>query len=387
MERFFTLRYAALLGFIALLAALAFWNIRTLSTLHQESVYFIDLSARQMALAQRLAADAARLDLAAGQEQRGLLAENLRKNTEFMANSHDMLTGEATRLPDIYRSSEALRAVYHKPPLFLDQQVRRYLQTVRELLEEPDPARRASLRDSLLLAARERLPEALRQAARLYRDEAHERAELLRTLGLGILALTLGLLLLELFLIFRPLSRRVSEADRNLTELARKMEEASRTDSLTCLPNRACMNEILERELSAARRYGNALSILLLDIDHFSRFNTIYGLESGDRLLAEVALLLKNNLRLTDHVFRYEGEAFAVVATQTPVDGALALAEKLRRVIKGCAFGSQPLTLSLGITAVAAQDDRENLLRRATQALKRAKDNGRDRAEVEPSPA
>ncbi|HBR06970.1 MAG TPA: hypothetical protein DD766_08285 [Desulfovibrio sp.] len=387
MERSLTLRYSATLGFVALLAGLAFWNIHSLSALHQESAYFLDLAASQTGLAQRLAAESVRLNLASDPAERTRIADTARQIAAQIRNSHLLLTGEAAPLPGYYRYSGALRALYFNPPLLLDQQVRAYLQTAQDLLAEPDPARRAALRDALLFAAMERLPEALRQAARLYRDEARTRADTLRLMGLGILTLTLGLLLGEITLVFRPMLRNMATARSNLKEMARKMEDAACTDSLTSLYNRAKLNEVLDREVSAAQRYGNPLSLLLLDLDHFSRINSAYGLETGDRLLVELALLIKNNLRITDRAFRFDGEAFAVLAIQTPLEGAVALGDKLRRLTKGFLFGSQPLTLSLGLASFRQGDGRESLLLRAAEALEQAKAKGRDRLETETAPA
>jgi diguanylate cyclase (GGDEF)-like protein len=387
MERLLPLRYAATLSFVALLAGLAFWNIHSLSALHQESAYFMDLAASQMGLVQRLAADSVRLDLAADPQERARIADSARQIAERIGNSHLLLTGEAAPLPDYYRYSGSLRALYYNQPLLLDQQVRNYVQLALNLLAEADPTRRASLRDSLLYAAGERLPEALRLAARLYRDEARTKAANLRLMGLGILTLTLGLLLVDLTLVFRPMLRHVTAARQSLGEMARRVETAAATDSLTSLLNRAKFNEVLEREVSAARRYGNPLSLLLLDVDHFNRINNDYGLETGDRLLAELALLVKNNLRITDHAFRLDGEVFAVLATQTPLEGAAALGEKLRRLAKGFLFGTEPLTLSLGLAAFRRGDERESLLSRATEALKEAKAKGRDRLEIEAATA
>lgn len=387
MEKSFTLRYAATLSFVALLAGLAFWNIHSLSTLHQESAYFIDLAANQIGLAQRLAAETVRLDLASDQAERARIAATARQLGEQIRNSHILLTGEAAPLPDYYRYSGPLRALYYNQPLHLDQQVRDYLRTAQDLLSEAKAARRVELRDVLFFAAMERLPEAMRLAARLYRDEARSQADSLRLMGLGILILTLGLLLVDLGLVFRPMLQNMATARTTLTEMARKVEDAASIDSLTSLLNRAKLNEVLDREVSAAQRYGSPLSLLLLDVDHFSRINAEYGLETGDKLLAELALLVKNNLRVTDRAFRYDGESFVVLATQTPLEGGAALGEKLRRLAKGFLFDSKPMTLSLGLASFRQGDGRESLLLRATEALRLAKSRGRDRLETEAATA
>lgn len=256
-----------------------------------------------------------RLDLTADPAERARIADTARQIAEQIRNSHLLLTGEAAPLPGYYRYSGALRALYFNQPLHLDQQVRIYLQAAQDLLDEPDPARRAVLRNALLSAAMGRLPEALRQAARLYRDEARTRAGTLRLLGLGVLALTLGLLLGEITLVFRPMPRNMAAARSNLKEMTRKMEDAATTDSLTSLHNRTKLSEVRDREVSAA------------------------------------------------------------------------LGGKLRRLAKGFQFGSQPLTLSLGLASFRQGDGRESLLLRAAEALEQAKAKGRDRLETEAAPA
>lgn len=389
MERKLILRYAAALVLVAVLAILAFWDIHSLAALQEESSGIIDLAAGQQVLAQRMAVAAAQHELAADPGLRERLAADLARDAEQLRNTHERLSAALAgenRLPGPFTGgSEALRAIYQKPPLHLDRQVRLFLQAAREILGETDPARRHTLTEGLLTAARGPLAEALRAAARQYQAEAVQQSAVLRSAGLGLILLVLAVLLFEMAQIFRPLLHRMVEARRQMRELACEAEEASACDRLTGLYHRVKLTEFLEREMSSSRRYATPLSLLLLDVDRFSQINATYGHETGDRLLAELALLIKNNLRLSDLAFRFDGATFAILAPQTSAEGAAVIGDKLRRLVKGYSFGRKPLTASLGAATLAGDDDREQLLSRALRALQQAKTNGRDCLVLEPA--
>jgi diguanylate cyclase len=119
-------------------------------------------------------------------------------------------------------------------------------------------------------------------------------------------------------------------------------------------------------------------------VDRFSLFNAPKATRPGPAL-AELALLIKNNLRLSDLAFRFDGATFAILAPQTSAEGAAVIGDKLRRLVKGYSFGRKPLTASLGAATLAGDDDREQLLSRALRALQQAKTNGRDCLVLEPA--
>lgn len=389
MERKLFLRYAAALVLVAVLAALAFWDIHSLSRLEEESDGIVDLAAGQQALAQRLALTAAQLELASDPGRRESLDADLAQEAARLRNTHDrlsaILTGADAAPFPFALGSEDLRAIYRNPPHNLDRQLSLFLQAARDLRGETDPARRRSLTEDLLVAARGPLAEALRAVPRQFQAETVQRSQFLRSVGLGLFLLTLAVLLFEMIQIFRPLFGRVLEARQQMREMACEAEEASSCDRLTGLYLRIKLPEFLERELSSARRYATPLSLLLLDVDRFSQINTTYGHETGDRLLAELALLIKNNLRLSDLAFRFDGATFAILAPQTSAEGATIIGDKLRRLIKGYSFGRKPLTVSLGAATLAEGDDREQILNRALRALERAKTCGRDCLILEPA--
>jgi diguanylate cyclase (GGDEF)-like protein len=94
--------------------------------------------------------------------------------------------------------------------------------------------------------------------------------------------------------------------------------EQSECDAVTALPNRAAFNRRLRGEIERARRYRRELSVVLFDIDRFKSVNDRFGHPEGDRMLAEVAILLKSSLRQSDSVFRYGGDEFAAICPETP---------------------------------------------------------------------
>ena len=155
-------------------------------------------------------------------------------------------------------------------------------------------------------------------------------------------------------------------------------------DGLTQVFNRRYFEDALERELSRSRRYARALSLLMLDIDHFKKINDTWGHLAGDAVLKDVASTIRSRTRREDVLARYGGEEFALLLPEIDSTGALALAEKVRALVGRHTFtfdGERiPVTLSVGLTEAVRKTDRpEDVVRRADEKLYEAKQGGRNR--------
>lgn len=163
--------------------------------------------------------------------------------------------------------------------------------------------------------------------------------------------------------------------------------ELAITDELTGLSNRRHFHDILNRELTLTQRYSSSLSLIMIDIDHFKKYNDYHGHLQGDVVLKKVATSLLHNTRRIDLTCRFGGEEFIILLPKATAMGAIIAAEKLRSVIEAESFAgeeeSQPggrLTLSLGVSNYPDDTaDINNLLELADQALYKAKDQGRNR--------
>jgi diguanylate cyclase (GGDEF)-like protein len=170
-------------------------------------------------------------------------------------------------------------------------------------------------------------------------------------------------------------------------DYARLYESTKRlsiTDGLTKLYNHRFFQDALKREFARSQRHQSPLSLALLDIDHFKRFNDTYGHQQGDVVLQELARTLRGQVRNLDVVARYGGEEFAVIMPDAPVDVALRVAERLRAAVEGHPVegptGPLSVTISLGVASVphAEITAPAALIAAADRALYRAKERGRN---------
>jgi diguanylate cyclase (GGDEF)-like protein len=168
-----------------------------------------------------------------------------------------------------------------------------------------------------------------------------------------------------------------------------RLAEGAQQDPLTGLYNRRHFDERLGAELSAALRHGRALSLILVDIDHFKAVNDAHGHLAGDEALRACAGVLRETVRKEDVLARYGGEEFVVLARETALAGARALGERLRSGVERTPCSFQALTLrltvSVGVAAVetpgeyVAGESERAALAQADRALYLAKDAGRNR--------
>lgn len=164
--------------------------------------------------------------------------------------------------------------------------------------------------------------------------------------------------------------------------LYREAVDNSLRDSLTRVGNRAAFEMAMQRELEVCRRTGSQFSLLIIDIDFFKRINDQAGHDAGDRVLQAVAGTLRSTLRQTDQMFRYGGEEFAAILSNTSHADALIIAERLRQAIiqQSSPIADQALKLTVSIGAGTSKeiDNRNSLFQRTDDALFQAKTNGRD---------
>ena len=162
-----------------------------------------------------------------------------------------------------------------------------------------------------------------------------------------------------------------------------RLEHLAATDSLTGLPNRKCLREVLDRTLSEAERTGAGFCVLGMDLDHFKSVNDQYGHDAGDQVLCQIADLLRTRLRSTDTPARWGGEEFFVLLPGTGTEGALKIAEAVRAKLAKTPIilGGEQLkvTISIGISEYPADGrDVSELLVSADRRLYEAKSRGRD---------
>jgi len=164
------------------------------------------------------------------------------------------------------------------------------------------------------------------------------------------------------------------------SRLHKQVTELSLRDSLTGVHNRRYFDLFLNNEVNRSKRLGKEMAIIMLDIDHFKKYNDSFGHPAGDKAIQNVAGCIKEGRRTADVVARIGGEEFALILPETHVEGALIVAEKIRSAIMDSSDFEHPITISVGISVSSRTDiDAEILVKEADQALYEAKQTGRNR--------
>ncbi|MEE8426688.1 MAG: GGDEF domain-containing protein [Woeseiaceae bacterium] len=183
------------------------------------------------------------------------------------------------------------------------------------------------------------------------------------------------------------MSERVRSHNKIIAESygeLRKFERHATTDALTGLGNRHSMEESFPREIARCKQGELPISLIMIDVDDFKKFNDLFGHIAGDRVLSAVARILRTQFRSRDVLIRYGGDEFAILLPQVDADAAFVVADRVRICVSGdTADGSDsliriPIKISLGVAGLAENGTLDKLIRTADAALYRAKRAGRD---------
>jgi diguanylate cyclase (GGDEF)-like protein len=182
----------------------------------------------------------------------------------------------------------------------------------------------------------------------------------------------------------RELEKQVEERTAQLREANQELLRLSTTDDLTGIANHRQFGEFLDQEWRRAYRGQFPISLMMLDVDHFKKYNDTHGHPAGDECLRKVAHVLRESAnRPTDLAARYGGEEFVIVLSDTPMEGAVRMAERVREAVS--ALGDPPatpqVTISIGLASMTPDDsnDATDLIAAADACLYSAKQSGRNR--------
>ena len=174
------------------------------------------------------------------------------------------------------------------------------------------------------------------------------------------------------------------QAEEALRESENRYRELSIVDDLTQLYNSRYFYHQLKMEMDRADRYGQPLTLLLLDLDDFKQFNDAYGHIEGDQVLLRLGQVVKRCLRQTDSAYRYGGEEFTILLPMTTSADGVVTAERIRTEFKKEIFSPVPgqdvhVTVSIGLAQYKPQEDMKAFVHRVDQLMYQAKKNGKDR--------
>lgn len=190
----------------------------------------------------------------------------------------------------------------------------------------------------------------------------------------------------EIIRLMSLMSNLTSIAIENAQLMEKTREQAIR-DGLTGLYNHRYFHEVLEKQLDLAQKEGRPIGLFMVDIDHFKNFNDTYGHQAGDFVLQETARLLKSQAETSDFAARYGGEEFVLILSRPDVKSMVQTAQKIRRTTEASVFQSGKVnlkvTISLGGAIYQSSEGKplkkDELIKRADQALYQAKEGGRNR--------
>lgn len=168
-----------------------------------------------------------------------------------------------------------------------------------------------------------------------------------------------------------------------------QFEKASRLahcDALTGAKNRSTFDESLSREINLAQRHGQGFTMLVIDIDHFKRINDNFGHSSGDEVLKSIAETLQDSIRATDMLFRYGGEEFVILLSNSDCHKSCYIADRILASVRDINIKLRgeklKLSVSIGLACLDVQDTAQTLFDRADAAMYEAKNEGRDQIKV-----
>jgi diguanylate cyclase len=189
------------------------------------------------------------------------------------------------------------------------------------------------------------------------------------------------------------LEKNFVDATRELSEIRVSLEQAekrAKTDALTGLPNRSAFEDFFCRAQMAASENGRPLSMLLIDVDHFKRFNDDFGHGVGDQVLRLIAKVLRERVRDQDLPARYGGEELIAVFPASDLQACAAVGEHIRRSISECKITRRStgevlpgVTVSIGVAQLRPGESMADLIERCDRALYKAKDAGRNRVFID----
>jgi len=180
----------------------------------------------------------------------------------------------------------------------------------------------------------------------------------------------------------RVLKERHITQERN--QMMKKLERLAITDGLTKLYNSRCFYDHLESEVGRSLRYNHTIALMLMDIDHFKRFNDTYGHLAGDKVLIRLGEVIKSCLRTNDSAYRYGGEEFTVILPETKAEEARAVAQRIRKTMENERFMTDngdavSVTISIGLTQYVVNEKLSSFVKRSDKAMYLAKQHGRNR--------
>lgn len=371
--------YVGALAFIAVLVIAAHFVIDRIAGEQQTAAKMIEMAGTQRMLSQR----AARLTLeyvtADDHSHRESVRDMINDAHAEMRATHLSLTQGNAVLGIPVAAVEAIDDIYFGEPHLLDQRVRLFMYDIREILGKTwnQDLEKSVYVKSVVQASRQALLASLDDAMEEFMADSLVRVESLR----NTLKLMHGAILAAIFgvgvFVFTPLFRRVVRQSETLAD-------AAQTDSLTGGLNRRGFMTLGASEFSRAARYRTAMSVIVMDIDHFKNINDNLGHAAGDQVIRSLAEICVRTLRKSDAFGRLGGEEFGILLPETHLAEALQVAEKLREilanspVIRDCS--EIRFTVSIGVTERLATDESlETMLNRADVRMFAAKNAGRNR--------
>lgn len=340
----------------------------------------INEAGKQRMLSQRIAG---RIETAArGPAPRLGVIGDILADINRMESAHMRLTGQVETDVEV-TLSKSVRRLYFETEPSVDDRVTRFIAQSRDLIADIQ-AGVAIDRDRLARhvgSARGRLLASLDRVVEQYQTDAEDRLLQLRILNVILYIVALAVVLVELVIVFRPLARRLDEAQAELESLAQ-------TDPLTGCWNRRALMQGGETLWALAERKERPFSVIIGDIDRFKAVNDTYGHGVGDAVIRHFAATCLASIRDHDVLGRYGGEEFVILLPETGLEDAALVAERLRAALAETPAevdtdgetARLPITVSLGV-AERGPDEKtlHALIERADAALYDAKEGGRNR--------